>query len=104
MDNWTIITSREQTGNPGADAWWQVLAFKKDAEQTEIAICGYALDEDDNESDELIEDPSYEPVRLTTADRNGIAAALAALEWPAADLDLCLQAIAKGAETGSAKA
>jgi hypothetical protein len=58
----------------------------------ELAVCGYELDENGDEGDELVADPSYEPIELPAFMREHVAEALIDLGWSAGDLASAMEA------------
>jgi len=87
---WKMLAERTVSGSPSSGEWREYLCVGEVHEGFEIAICGYELDENGNESDELIADPSYEAVVIPDFTLSHLPAALAALDWRYSDLTVLL--------------
>jgi hypothetical protein len=89
---WTILAHRFQTASPGSGEWREYLGARETQTGFELAICGYELDENGDEGDELVADPSYEPVELTAFTLEHLKKALVDLGWSAGDLTSAMDA------------
>lgn len=95
LGEWTVVTGRLQTGSPGSDEWSDFLCIRQTGSGYELAVCAYALDDDGEETDNFIVDPSIEPVELVGAGRHEIVAALDSLNWSPSDADRVAAVIGK---------
>jgi len=89
---WMILAHRVQSTSPGSGEWREYLGTRQMKTGFELAICGYELDENGDEGDELIADPSYEPVMIPAFTQDHVVAALAELGWGAGDLTAVMAA------------
>jgi hypothetical protein len=90
--NWTILAHRIQSTSPGSDEWREYLGARQTNAGFELAICGYELDENGNEGDELVADPSYETIEVPSFTLGHVAMALAKLSWNTGDLTAAIAA------------
>lgn len=79
---WEILASRWATGSPGSGEWRQYLCSRALSGGFEVAVCGFELDENGDETGDLIEDPDFTPVRLASLAPEHLRDALVALGWP----------------------
>jgi len=91
---WTVITSRRQTGSPGSGEWVDYLCFRRRGFGYELSICGFEWDAEGNETDNFIADPSVNPVDIVGVGEPQIIAALEDLNWTVADADRVAAALA----------
>lgn len=89
---WTILAARNATGSPGSGDWQENLCAREAQTGFEIAICGYELDENGDESDDLVADPSYQPIEIAAFTLDHVSAALAKLGWSSKDLTAVMAA------------
>ncbi len=89
---WTILADRIQSASPGSGEWREYLGARETQTGFELTICGYELDENGDEGDELVADPSYEPIELPAFTREHVAKAMTELGWSAGDLAAALAA------------
>ena len=89
---WTILAARNATGSPGSGEWREYLGTRQMKTGFELAICGYELDENGDEGDDLVADPSYQPIAIPAFTLDHVAAALAKLGWNGKDLTAVMAA------------
>jgi hypothetical protein len=82
---WTILAHRFQITSPGSGEWREYLGARETQTGFELAVCGY-------EGDELVADPSYEPIELKAFTREHLTKALVDLGWSAGDLTPAMEA------------
>ena len=89
---WKTLAERTVSSSPGSDEWREYLCTRATQTGFELAICGYELDENGDESDELVVDPSYEPIELPAFTREHVTKALIDLSWSGGDLASAMEA------------
>lgn len=94
--DWLTITSRGRSGSPGSGDWTEHLCWKRSEQGVELAVCGYEVDAEGEETENFIVDPGVIPELLSALDRASVEEALSFLGWDEAQSHLILAALING--------